>query len=146
MIGMPSHVEVYLCSRPIDMRKSFEGLCAVVEAVFQRNVLDGQLFLFINKRRDRLKALWWDRDGLVIVYKRLEAGAFEMPAATTGAAHVTLDATALAMLLGGVPLTTPRRKRYQRPAAVATAAPATTTAPAPTNAITTTPTPAIAAT
>ncbi len=78
MIGMPSHVEVYLCSRPIDMRKSFEGLCAVVEAVFQRSVLDGQLFLFINKRRDRLKSLWWDRDGLVIVCKRLETGAFEV--------------------------------------------------------------------
>ena len=119
MIHMPSHVDVYLCSRPIDMRKSFEGLCAAVEAVFQRSVLDGHLFLFINKRRDRIKALWWDRDGLVIVYKRLEAGVFELPATAADQSHVTLDGTALAMLLGGVPLTTPRRKRYQRPAAAA---------------------------
>jgi hypothetical protein len=52
---------------PIGKRKSFEGLCTTVEAVLQRSVLDGQLFLYTNKRRDRLKTLWWDRDGLVIV-------------------------------------------------------------------------------
>ena len=52
---------VYLCARPVDLRKSFDGLSALVEVVFQRNVLEGHLFLFINKRRDRLKALWWER-------------------------------------------------------------------------------------
>jgi transposase len=87
--------------------------------VFQRNVLDGHLFLFVNKRRDRIKALWWDRDGLIIFYKRLEAGVFEVPPATDDQSQVTLDATALAMLLGGVPLSTPRRKRYTRPAVTA---------------------------
>ena len=116
MIGLPGNFNVFLCTKPVDMRKSFDGLCATVETVFQRNVLDGHLFLFINKRRDRIKALWWDRDGLVIVYKRLEAGMFELPAAADEQSQLTLDATALAMLLGGVPLATPRRKRYSRPA------------------------------
>ena len=114
MLSLPGNFDVYLCSQPVDMRKSFDGLCAAVETVFHRNVFDGHLFLFINKRRDRIKALWWDRDGLVIVYKRLEAGVFELPAAAGNEPHLTLDATALAMLLGGVPLATPRRKRYTR--------------------------------
>jgi len=99
----------------VDLRKSFDGLSGLVESVFQRNLLDGHLFLFLNKRRDRLKALWWERDGLTIWYKRLERGTFEMPPVADEAAHLTLDATDLAMLLGGVSLATVRRrKRYAR--------------------------------
>lgn len=116
MLSLPAHAQVYFCTRPIDLRKSFDGLCAAVEIVFQRNVLDGHLFLFVNKRRDRLKALWWERDGLVIFYKRLEVGRFELPRDADASGQATLDATALAMLLGGVPLATPRRPRYARPA------------------------------
>lgn len=114
MLSLPGNCDVDLCCQPVDLRKSFDGLCAAVEMVFQRNVFDGPLFLFINQRRDRIKALWWDRDGLVMVYKRLEAGVFELPAAAGNEPHLTLDATALAMLLGGVPLATPRRKRSTR--------------------------------
>jgi transposase len=116
MLSLPAQTNVYLCAQPVDLRKSFDGLGALVESVFQRNVLDGHLFLFVNKRRDRLKAMWWDRDGLVIWYKRLERGCFELPRSEQDQAHVALDATALAMLLGGVPLSTPRRRRYTRPA------------------------------
>ncbi len=114
MLSLPAHTNVYLCARPVDLRKSFDGLSALVEAVFQRNVLDGHLFLFVNKRCDRIKAMWWDQDGLVIWYKRLERGRFELPRDASEQGHVTLDATALAMLLGGVPLSTPRRVRYSR--------------------------------
>jgi transposase len=114
MLSLPSNTNVYLCVEPIDLRKSFEGLCGIVAGVFQRNVLDGHLFLFINKRRDRIKAMWFDRDGLAIFYKRLEKGRFELPREAHAQPHVTLDGTALAMLLGGVPLGTPRRLRYQR--------------------------------
>ena len=117
MLSLPSGAQVFLCARPIDLRKSFDGLCAVVEAVFARSVLDGHLFLFLNQRRDRLKALWWDRDGLIIFYKRLEEGCFELPRDEHDSGQITLDGIALAMLLGGVPLATPRRKRYARPAA-----------------------------
>jgi transposase len=114
MLSLPARTNVYLCVRPVDLRKSFDGLSAMVEVVFQRNVLDGHLFLFINKRRDRVKALWWEEDGLIIWYKRLERGGFELPRDALEQEHVTLDATALAMLLGGVPLATPRRVRYAR--------------------------------
>jgi transposase len=75
-------------------------------------VLDGHLFLFVNKRRDRIKALWWDRDGLVIWYKRLERGTFETPRGSGDAQQLELDATELAMMLG-VALGSARRKRYR---------------------------------
>jgi len=126
MLSLPANAQVFVCARPIDLRKSFDGLCAAVEVVFQRSVLDGHLFLFLNKRRDRLKALWWDRDGCAIFYKRLELGRFELPRDADASGQVTLDLTALAMLLGGVPLATPRRPRYARAAA---ASPAPTHAP-----------------
>jgi transposase len=113
MLSLPSQARVYLCTAAVDLRKSFDGLCGLVEAVFQRDVLDGHLFLFLNKRRDRIKALWWDRDGLTIWYKRLESGSFEVPRVTGNAQQLELDATELAMLLGGVSLAgAKRRKRY----------------------------------
>lgn len=113
MLSLPVHAQVYLCTTPVDLRKSFDGLSGLVEAVFERNVLDGHLFLFVNKRRDRIKALWWDRDGLIIWYKRLERGSFEIPRPQGEHQHITLDATELAMLLGGVSLgSVQRRKRF----------------------------------
>lgn len=116
MLSLPTNSRVYLCVQPVDLRKGFDGLGALVESVFAQSVFDGDLFLFVNRRRDRVKALWWDRDGLAIFYKRLEQGRYELPRDAEHSAHVTLDATALAMLLGGVPLATPRRVRYARPA------------------------------
>lgn len=113
MLSLPSQARVFLCAAPVDLRKSFDGLSGLVESVFKSNVLDGHLFLFVNKRRDRIKALWWDHDGLVIWYKRLEAGGFEVPAPQADQTHITLDATELAMLLGGVSLASAkRRKRF----------------------------------
>ena len=72
MLTLPTNTSSYLCVGPVDLRKSFDGLSGLVESVFQRNLLDGHLFLFLNKRRDRLKALWWERDGLTIWYKEHE--------------------------------------------------------------------------
>jgi len=69
MLTFPAHQPIYFCAQPVDFRKSFDGLTGVITSVFQASVLDGHLFLFINKRRDRIKALWWDRDGLVLFYK-----------------------------------------------------------------------------
>ncbi|HJT31576.1 MAG TPA: IS66 family insertion sequence element accessory protein TnpB [Pirellulales bacterium] len=113
MLNLPTQSRIYLCATPVDLRKGFDGLSGLVESVFEKNVLDGHLFLFVNKRGDRLKALWWDQDGLVIWYKRLERGCFERPAARADQKHVTLDATELAMLLGGVSLASAkRRKRF----------------------------------
>ena len=117
MLGLPGGAKIYFCSQPVDFRKSFDGLCGIVESVFAMNVLDGHLFLFINRRGDRIKALWWEPGGLTLWYKRLERGTFEMPQAAEGQPHVTLDATQLAMLIGGVPLSSARTRRKRMEAA-----------------------------
>lgn len=106
---------IYLYNLPVDMRRSFDGLMAIVQAEFEQDVRQGDLFLFINRRRDRLKMLWWDDDGLAIFMKRLEQGTFERPVAAAGT-HLVIDRTQLALLLSGIELTSARRrKRYQQP-------------------------------
>ena len=69
-------VRVFLCTRPTDLRKGFDGLSGLVQEGFSQDPLSGHLFLFLNRRRDRIKILYFDRDGLVIWYKRLEVGCF----------------------------------------------------------------------
>ncbi len=115
MLTLAPHLRIFLHARPTDMRKSFDGLCALVRSVFHADPLDGSLFLFVNRRGDRLKAMWWDLDGLALFYKRLESGSFEMLRPEGEAATVEIDATELAMLLSGVSLASAkRRKRYSR--------------------------------
>jgi transposase len=109
-------IQVYMAVEPVDMRKSFDGLSAAVEAVFARSVLDGHLFLFLNKRRDRIKLLWWNGDGLAMFATRLERGTYEVPRHDADTKQLRLDATQLALLLGGVELrSVKRRPRYVRP-------------------------------
>lgn len=113
MIAVPSDAKIFLHRKPTDMRKSFDGLTGIVRSEFEREPSDGSLFLFINRRQDRVKILRWDKDGYELWYKRLEAGSFERIERGTGQA-IQLDATELAMLLGGVAVATAkRRKRYQ---------------------------------
>ncbi len=115
MLTLAANLRIYLHTQPTDMRKSFDGLSGLVRSVFQADPTDGSLFLFINRRRDRIKMLWWDRDGLAQFYKRLESGTFEMLQADDASAVLEIDATQLAMLLGGVTLqSAQRRKRYAR--------------------------------
>lgn len=113
MLSFPSTTPIYLCTVPTDMRKSFDGLQALITSTMNQDVLSGHLFLFLNRRRDRIKLMWWDRDGLVIWMKRLQAGTFETPKCDTEQACLELDATQLAMLLTGVSLeSAKRRKRF----------------------------------
>jgi transposase len=106
-------VRVFLCTRPTDMRKSFDGLSGLVQECFGEGLLTGHLFLFLNRRRDRLKILYFDRDGLAIWYKRLESGSFEMPRVAQGDG-VELQPAQLAMILSGIDLSSARqRKRFQ---------------------------------
>ena len=101
--------------QPLDVRKGFDGLSALVQTVFDRSVLDGHLFLFLDRRRARIKILWWDQDGLAIFYKRLERGTFEVPAHAPEARGVVLDRDQLAWLLSGIELSSvKRRRRYRR--------------------------------
>ena len=113
MLSLTNNLQIYLCTAPTDMRKSFDGLSALVTSVMNKDLLSGHLFLFLNRRRDRIKLMYWDRDGLAIWYKRLEAGTFETLSSNTDQAAVELDATQLGLLLNGVSLASAkRRKRY----------------------------------
>jgi transposase len=114
-------VRIFVCTKPADMRKSFDGLSGMVHEFLGQDPLSGHLFLFFNKRRDRAKILLWDRDGLLLVYKRLEAGTFQSldPTSRTeqlsGSAGLELSVTDLTLILSGIDLTTARRrKRYSR--------------------------------
>jgi transposase len=111
--------KIYLYSPNVDMRKSFNGLHAIVQSEFQRDIRLGDLFLFLNRRLDRIKLLHWDQDGMVIWMKRLERGSFQRPRCAAGAAHVEMDATDLAILLAGIELASvKRRPRYHFDAAL----------------------------
>jgi len=121
MLSFPPGLQVFMAVEPVDMRKSFDGLSAAVQTVFDRNVLSGHLFLFLNRRRDLVKCLWWDRDGLAVFSKRLELGSYEVPRHDPQTKQLRLDATQLTLVLSGVQLdSVKRRRRYvpEQPSAV----------------------------
>ena len=92
----------------------------LVTSVFGRDVFEGHLFLFFNRRRDRVKALWWDRDGLAIFAKRLEKHRYEVPRGASERGALEIDSTTLSLILGGVELSSVRRRpRYERPSSAA---------------------------
>lgn len=117
MLTVPHTVRIFLHADAVDLRKGFDGLAGLVSQAFpHEDLLSGHLFLFLNGRRDRIKILHWDADGLVIWYKRLEAGVFQLPRRATPDTAIELSSAQLALLLAGIDLTTARqRKRYRRP-------------------------------
>jgi transposase len=98
MLTIPGNARLFLYHYPMNMRKSFEGLSAVVEQLFQGELLSGAFFIFLNRRKDHMKVLFWDGDGFVIWFKRLEKGSFPWK---WGCAD-SLDRRAFLMLLEGV--------------------------------------------
>lgn len=98
MLIIPGNARLFLCQHPVNMRKSFEGLCAIVEQLFPEELLSGALFIFLNRRKDHMKVLFWDNDGLVIWFKRLEKGTF----AWTWGSDNQIDRRTFLMLLEGV--------------------------------------------
>lgn len=117
MLTLALPMEIYLCTAATDMRRGFDGLVRMAEEHLPRDVLAGGLFVFVNRRRDRLKLLYWDNDGLAIWHKRLEAGRFQLPQIDAESTCVTLTGMQLALILGGIDLASVRqRKRYRRPA------------------------------
>jgi transposase len=113
MLAVNATTRVYLYMRNVDMRRSYDGLMAIVQTEFARDIRLGDYFMFVNKRRDRIKIMWWDRDGLAIFMKRLEAGTVQKPIITNDAKSLIIDQAQLAMLLTGIDVSNiTRRKRY----------------------------------
>ena len=110
-----SQLRIFLCLLPTKMTYSFDTLMGMAEEIFDQDPLSGHLFLFVNRCRDRIKILFWDRDGFCIVYKRLEVGTFALPRSSGNLPGLELEYSQLAKLLDGVDFQSGRRrKRYRR--------------------------------
>jgi transposase len=108
----PSTMAVYLAIGPVDLRGAFDRLAAITRQVLCQDPASGALFLFMNRKRNRLKALWWDRNGYIILYKRLSRGTFPLPSfAEIDGACVEITAQDFAQLLAGLPFDTMADRR-----------------------------------
>jgi len=115
MFAISSGSRFYLYTAATDMRRGFDGLAGLVRQHLKADPLSGDVFIFINRARDRIKLLVWDRTGYWVMYKRLEGGRFHLPAAKEDAVSRALLYEEVVMLLEGIELTSiRRRKRFQK--------------------------------
>lgn len=98
---IPSSVRIFVCRETVDLRRSFDGLALAARQVLGEDPQSGAIFVFVNKRKNRLKALWWDQSGYCLLYKRLHRAVFIVPDDGTGRVSVRIDGKALAELLSG---------------------------------------------
>jgi transposase len=112
MLSIATGTRIFVASGATDMRKGFDGLQGLVSGLLEHDPLSGHLFLFVNRRRDKLKILYWDGDGLALWYKRLEQGTFQMPTIAKDQQSAEIKSEELTMLLRGIDLESARRKRF----------------------------------
>ena len=112
MLGLPPSVRIHFATALVDMRKGIDGLRAVIEGALKKDPLDGHLFVFVGKSKDKVKILFCDRNGFVLYMKRLERGRFQLTAANARTLHVEMEPAQLAMLLDGIDLNARRLARW----------------------------------
>lgn len=117
MLTLPSTgVRIYVAAEPVDLRRGFDGLAAATRQVIRQNPLSGHLFVFINRRRNRLKVLLWEPSGYLLLYKRLERGRFHLPLEPRPwERHIEVEATDLALMIEGIDLRGARRRKRWTP-------------------------------
>jgi transposase len=115
MLGLPASFRVHLAAEPIDLRRGHDGLVALVRNSWNLDPYEGHIFVFLGRRSDRVKVLFWDRNGFVLYYKRLSQGRFRLPKVSAGATRVEIDGTALGMLLDGIDVRLVARPEAWRP-------------------------------
>lgn len=112
MVTLPSSVRIYVAAEAVDLRRGFDGLAVLARTVVREDPLSGHLFVFLNRRANRVKILWWDRTGWLLLYKRLERGTFRLARSPRlGQRHVEVDSAELTLLLEGIDLRGARRSR-----------------------------------
>lgn len=117
MLSLPPSVRLFVAREPVDMRKAIDGLSGVVREVLAEDPMSGHLFIFFNRRSDRVKILWWDSSGFWLLLKRLERGQFKLPTLKESESQKTLRITSseLALVLDGIDLRGAKRlDRYSR--------------------------------
>ena len=116
MIALPPQIRVFLYRLPTDMRKSFNGLVALTESALKQDPLSGSFFVFVNRRRDRIKILYWGQTGFCIWYQQLQKGTYQLPAEDSLEELETIEVTRpqLSLILDGIDLSSARqRMRFQ---------------------------------
>ena len=114
MFTLSSQNKFHLYSKPTDMRKSFDGLSGLIQNTLERSPLHGDVFIFINKKRDKMKLLHWQGVSFTLYYKRLEAGTFELPDYDDEIGSISLTYTEIVMIVDGLTVQNiQRRKRYE---------------------------------
>jgi transposase len=111
MLSLPAQVRIFAATAPVDFRKAHDGLVAIVREGFGHDPFDGSIFVFFNRRRDRIKLLLWDRNGFWLWYKRLERGTFRVLHASSGE-RVEIHRAELAMILEGIDLEAGKIRRH----------------------------------
>ena len=101
MLSLGGNHRIFLCLRPVDFRRAHDGLCALVRDQLQDDPFGGDVFVFFNGAKDRIKLLVWDRNGFWLLYKRLEKGRFPFDVRGDGAL-VEIDRAQLSMMLEGI--------------------------------------------
>jgi transposase len=111
MLSIAAGTRIFVSASATDMRKGFDALQGIVSGVLEQDPLSGHLFLFVNRRRDKLKVLYWDQDGLAIWYRRLEQGTYQMPKIAEDRKSAEIRSEELTMLLRGIDLRSIRRRK-----------------------------------
>lgn len=111
MLSLPGSVSIFACTTPVDFRKQHDGLVALVRDQLGTDPFDGSIFVFFNRRRDRIKLLLWDGNGFWLLYKRLESGTYERLRASDSK-RLALSRAELSMLLDGIELGKGKKRRH----------------------------------
>lgn len=117
MLTLPAAVRIFVSAEATDLRGGFDRLAAAARAVVRRDPMSGHVFVFVNRRRNRVKLLVWDRTGYLLIYKRLSKGTFAFPTRPLpGQRHLEVDGATLMLMLEGIELSGARRRsRYRKP-------------------------------
>lgn len=113
MFAFPATVRVYLATQPVDLRRGFDGLSALTREILQQDPLSGHLFVFRNRRSDRLKILFFSGGGFCLFYKRLERGVFRIPRSDQG--RLEIDGADLGLLIEGIDLSSVKKPKHWIP-------------------------------
>jgi transposase len=111
MLNLNNTTVYYWYNGAADMRKSFDALCGLVNQHLQSNIVAGGVYIFVNKKRNQIKLLTWEGDGLSIYYKRLEKGVYELPSLVPNSTCATIDVVQLQLILQGIVLNSVRKKK-----------------------------------
>jgi transposase len=110
ILSFSASLRYYVYRHATDMRKGFDSLCGLVNREFLMSPVSGDVYIFLNHRRNRIKVLHWQGDGFAIFYKRLEKGTYEIPLKNTSQNNIEIEAQTLQLILDGITLSSVKKR------------------------------------